>query len=660
MPLAAPLAMPRPRSARPLVLLLVLAASLAAAAPAGADVYAGDPVVGPTPALQSLGGIDLAPDGTGAMVYTLQDGGVDHAFASRLVNGAWSAPERLDGTLAGPSSQPVVAAADGGRVAVAFVNAGNVYVAMRVSSGTAWTLQGIWGAGGASDPSVDLSVNGKGYLAFTAPGAGGHDVRVAYSRDARPWSLLGPPLDANVADDAGAGTARPRIAVSADGTAIAVWGENGHVIARRVRGTSPSVVFVDATADLAIEGVGAVSADLPVVSAQDDDSFTAVAFRATFTINGAPRSRAVYRRLRGSRFEAPTALDVLPFASGQSSTDPELTTVGAGQGIALGSGDASFLSYAMVLKGDSGPAPVVQVDSLATSTAPTFAAPAAATPLKMLVAWQLTPASGDAEIHGRYWDGTAFEPEEVLSKAQYGPTLAADGLADAGDDNGDLAVAYVQDVPGQGPAIAVATVDQPPGRFAAIRDTAFQRTARPVLSWTPSRESWGGYFRVSVDGVQVALTGRRSFRVRTPLTQGVHTWQVTALDRRGQQYVAPASLVRIDSVPATVLARLSGARRSGARLRLAVRASDAPPLVAGAPPIATSGVKLVLVDWGDHTPRQLIRGGLQHVYARPGRYVLKVLAVDRAGNRTTVVQRLRIVKPPKKKKAKKHAARHGG
>jgi hypothetical protein len=659
MPLAASFAMPR--SARSLVLLLVLAASFAgAAAPALADVYAGDPVVGPTPALQTLDGLDLAPDGSGAMVYTLQDGGVDHVFASRLVNGAWSAPERLDGALAGPSSQAVVSAADGGRVAVAFVNGGNVYVAMRVSSAAAWTLQGLWGAGGASSPSLDLSVNGKGYLAFTAPGAGGHDIRVAYSRDARPWSLLDAPLDADPAADAGVGTARPQIAVSADGTAVAVWGEGGHVVARRVRGTDPSVVFADASAGLAIEGVGSVSADLPVVSMQDDDSFTAVAFRASFTIDGAPRSRVVYRRLRGSRFEAPTAVDLLPFASGQGSTGPKLTTVGGGQGIALGSGDAGFLSYAMLLKGDSGPAPVVQVDSLATSTAPTFAAPAAATPLKMLVAWQLTPASGGAEIHGRYYDGTAFEPEEFLSKAQYGPTLAGRGLADGGDDSGDLAVAYVQDVPGQGPAIAVAAVDQPPGRFAAIRDTAFQRTDRPVLSWTTSREAWGRYFRVSVDGVPIAVTGRRSFRVRAPLSQGVHTWQVTVFDRRGQQYVAPGSLVRIDGVPATVLARLTGARRMGARLRLAVRASDAPPLVAGAPPIATSGVKLVLVDWGDHTRRELIRRGSQHVYARPGRYVLRILAVDGAGNRTTVVQRLRIVKPPKKKKRKKHAAAHGG
>ena len=624
------------------------------AAPAAAGVFAGDPVVGPSAALRTLGGLDLAPDGTGALVATIQDAGADHVFASRLVNGAWGAPERVDGGLGAPSSQPAVAAEDDGRVAVAFVNAGNVYVALRTSRSAPWVRQAIWGHGGASSPALDMSVNGKAYLVFTAPGAGGHDVRVAFSHDGGPWTLAGAALDAVPASDAGTGAARPQIAASADGVAVAVWGERGHVFARRVRGAQPSVVFADASAGLAIEGVGAGASDTPVVAAQDDDSFTAVAFRASFTVGGSPRSRAVYRRLRGSRFEAPSVVDALPFASGQGSVDPHVAIVGTGQGLALGSGDGTFLSYAMQVRFDAEPGPVVQVDSLTASTAPTYAAIAAATARKMLVAWQLTPASGAPEIHARYWADTAFEPELVLSKPQYGPVLGARGLLTAGDDGGDLAVAYVQDVPGRGPAIAVATVDQPPARFAVKRVTRFQRTDRPVLSWTVSREAWGRYFRVTVDGVDAGITGRRAFRPRTPLAQGAHSWQVTALDRRGQAYVAPASVVRVDTVPATVSARVSGKLRAGVLLRLAVSATDAPPVAAaGVAPVATSGVKSIAVDWGDHT-REQIRRGARHAYARPGRYRVRIVVLDRAGNRATTVQRLRIAKPPR------HAAKHHG
>ncbi len=646
----------RPRT--PLALIVALLALACAAPTAGAAVYPGDPVVGPTPALHALGGVDLAPDGTGALVTTIDDGGSPHIFVSRLVNGGWGAPERIDGALPDSSSQPVVAAGDGGRVVVAFVNDGNVYAVTRAGAGSGYSApQVIWGGGGAVSPALDLSVNGKEYLAFTAPGAGGDDVRVAYAADAGAWTLAGAPLDANPADNAGSGTGRPAVGASADGTAIVAWGEAGHVFARRVRGAQPSVVYADANDGLSVEGVPAAGADSPVVGVEDDDSFTGIAFRAEFVVGGVARSRVVYRRLRGSRFEGPSVVDATPFSSGQGSVGPQIATVGTGQGIVLGSGDMTFLNYAMLLHGDAGPGDVSVVDSLGASSAPTAAVTAAATALKMLVAWQFTPGAGAPEIHARYYDGTIFEPELLLSRGQLGPTDAVGGgLAASGDDEGDLVVAYVQDVPGQGPAVAVATIDQPPGRFAVIQGLGtFQRTLRPVLSWTVSREDWGRYFKVSVDGAQLAVTGRRSLRT-PPLAQGVHRWQVTAFDRRGQAYVAPAGTVKIDTIPALVQASVTGARRSGASLRLTVHANDAPPpAAAGARPAQTSGVKSVFVDWGDGMRQTIVRG-THHAYRRPGHYAMRIVVTDRAGNRTTVRRTLRIVKPPK---PTKHKGKHG-
>lgn len=663
MPRPAPFAMSRPAFGRhPLVLVLALLLATALAAPgASAAIFPGDPVVAPSPALRTLDGIDLAPDGTGALVFTMQDGGVDHVFASRLVNGAWSAPERVDGGLAGPSAQPAVAAGDGGRVVVAFANGGNVYAATRASAASGWVQQAVWGAGGASSPSVDLSVNGKGYLAFTAPGAGGHDVRVAFSRDAGPWALAGAPLDGDPAADAGAGAGRPHVGASADGVAIVVWGEGGHVLARRVRGSDPSVVFADASADVALEGVPASASDSPVVAVQDDDSFTAVAFRADFPVGAATRSRVVYRRLRGSRFEPPTAVDPFSLGSAEGSASPRLATVGTGNGIALASGDATFHPYALLLRSDVAPSTLEQIDTLAQSSAATYAVPAAATARKMLVAWQLTPAGGTPEIHARYFADTAFEAEQVISQPQYGATRAAAGIAAGADDSGDIAVAYVQDVPGQGPAIAVATVDQPPGRFAVKRIKGFLRTHRPTLAWTTSRELWGRYFRVSIDGADVAVTGRRAYR--TPaLPDGAHTWQVTALDSRGQSYVAPAAFVRLDTTAPTVTARVSGRRRAGTTLRLAITALDAPPpppagTPPGTPPVATSGVRSIVVDWGDRTPPLQVRAGARHAYARPGRYTVRVVVTDAVGNRTSVRVRLKLAKPSKRRGSAHRSAR---
>ena len=272
----------------------------------------------------------------------------------------------------------------------------------------------------------------------------------------------------------------------------------------------------------------------------------------------------------------------------------------------------------------------------------------------MLVAWQVTATGGVPEVHARYRDGGDFEAEQAISRGDLGPTDAADGLFAAGDDAGDIAVAYAQDVPGQGRAIAVATVDQPPGRFAVEAVRGFVRSDRPTLTWTTSRETWGRYFRVTIDGVQAGITGRRSFRPSAPLGQGAHTWQVVALDRRGQQYAARPSSVKVDTIPAFVRATIHGARRAGMTLRLAVHATDTPTGTARkAAGVVTSGVRQIVVSWGDRTPSELIRSGSRHAYARPGRYALRILVTDRAGNRTTYRQVLRIAKPSRRSAARR-------
>ncbi|HXE44678.1 MAG TPA: hypothetical protein VN635_05725 [Conexibacter sp.] len=639
---------PRPRLAPALRSLLATAVALLAlalgATQARAGLFAGTPVVsGPLHALESL---DLAADGTGAIGYTMDDGGVEHVFVSRLLNGAWGSPERFDPDLGGAGTQVSVAAGDGGRVLVVFVNGGNVYADTRASASTGWVRQTLWSGGGASDPNVDLSVNGKGYAVFTTPGAGGHDVRVAYEHDGGPWTVIGPPLDANAADDAGAGSARPRVAASADGVAVAVWGEAGHVFARRIWRTSPSVVVADALAGLVLEGVQATSADLPVVSTQDDDSFTGVAVRANFVLGGGTvRTRAVFRRLRGSRFETPFPVDATPFASGQGSTAPSIATVGTGQGLVVAGDDTTNATSALPLLGDVQPSSLLGIDALVANSAPGYAVPGTATARKMLVAWQVTPAGATPELHARYRDGGDFGAEQAISQPQYGPTDAANGLLAAGDDTGDIAVAFME-----GGAIVFAAVDQPPGRFAPIRLSGFQRSARPSLSWTSSNEAWGRYFRVAIDGTQAGVTGRRSFRPSAPLAQGVHTWQVTALDRRGQQYAAPAASVKVDSVAPFALARLSGLRQARATLKLTLRALDtATGTATPTPGVPTSGVRQIVVDWGDRSARESILHGAEHAYRKPGRYTLRIVVADGAGNRTTLSATLRIGKAPKYK-----------
>ena len=130
----------------------------------------------------------------------------DHVFATRLVGGAFTAPERLDVDLPAPAAQPVVAATDGGRLVAVFTAGGAVLATVRPGPRRPWTAPQVLATAG-SDPSVDLSINGVAYASFTAPGAGGADVRVArLEHDGTAFTVLDAPVDLDPAAAAGTGT----------------------------------------------------------------------------------------------------------------------------------------------------------------------------------------------------------------------------------------------------------------------------------------------------------------------------------------------------------------------------------------------------------------------------------------------------------------------
>ena len=232
--------------------LLVLSAAallgsvlLPAAAPADVGRFIpGEAVDGPVTA---LGDLDVARDGTGAVAYVKSAGGADHVFVSRLQDGAWQPPEQLDGNL-GASSQPVVAAGDGGSIAVAFISGGALYTSVKPASNQPYSAPQLVTAP-AVNPAIDLSINDVAYVSFTVPsGGGGGDVEVARKdRKATGFAVVPGALDIDPARQAGIGEGRSKIAVSADGVAIVVWGEAGLVFARRAFGTTLSVAPQDAT-----------------------------------------------------------------------------------------------------------------------------------------------------------------------------------------------------------------------------------------------------------------------------------------------------------------------------------------------------------------------------------------------------------------------------
>jgi hypothetical protein len=610
----------------------VLALTVPATAQAAPGKYfAGETVDGPSADVQRLGDVDVARDGTGALAYVKRDAGVDHVFVSRLIEGTWQPPERIDGGLDAAGAQPVVAASGGGRLTVAFQNAGGVFAVVRPEAGGAWTAPALLAAG-ASNPAVDMSINGVAYATFTAPGASAADIRAArLERTGTAFAVLDAALDLDPARDAGVGAGRSRVAVAADGSAVATWGEGGRVIARRLFEFRLSAAPSDLTLDAFGDAPGG-PADAPDVGIEDDSSYAWVVFRQSF----GGLARNVGRRLVGSQFEAPEAVD-----GGEPAGAPRLDLGGRGDGFAASGGTTSNGAYTAALKDDRFGGGLLLGGGF--SVAP-FPVPAVAYNGDGAVAYQQGEPDGTRTLRLRPYDNDARSrvaalPGDaiLLSDPALGPPDAARGLDAAANRAGDVSVAFVQGE-GEGRRIVAAAFDRAPGAFGGYTTSGWRRFARPPLRWATSFELWGPLsYRVEIDGRAVATTGETNVTVPSVVRDGLHRWRVVATDRRGQTTVTPSRFLRVDATKPSVT--FSARRRAGV-VTVRARASDAAPGGARA-----SGVEYVRIDWGDGSGRATVpgtRATASHRYGRKGRASIRVSATDDAGNAAVLTRSVRV------------------
>ncbi len=590
---------------------------------------------GPSPGIVGLSGISIARDGTGGVAYLKDVSGVAHVFVSRLAGGFFEPPEEVDSALSGLSSQPVIAAGNGGLLVIAFINGGSLWVLDRPSTASGYQAPQAL-IGGASNPSVQMTNFGKAYIAFTAAVPGGSDVRAAYY-DTGTWALEPTPLNVSPSDDAGTGAGRPAVAAANDGVAIVGWGENGHVYARRVWKTSPSVACEQADAPT-LSGWSEVTSDDPEVGSEGNSSYADVAFRELLSNGSSRQERVLMNRLQAGSFDGVQQPDGLTTPGAEGADQPGVSDSEYGTGLITSTHDTSNQVWASVLQNDGQLAQTVRVDSLpnVTGSYPTSGMDGFSSGL---VAWQHDPgAPGIPEIRARLYDtADGFGPELVLSSPALGPTDAGAGLATAGDAHGDAAVAWVQGT-GSSTQIVAAQLYQPPGSFPAPISLSYARTTHPVLSWSSPKDSWGVSYRVSVDGVQLAQTSATSVAVPAALSQGRHRWHVTAVNPAGLSSASRAATVFVDTFAPRVIVTLSGSRRAGSAIRIHVSYSDVPRRL---PPRDASGVSSVTVSWGDATSSRIGHTAF-HVYGRPGRYLLRVTVTDRAGNVRTIRRRVAI------------------
>ncbi|MDA0136676.1 hypothetical protein [Solirubrobacter deserti] len=587
-----------------IVLLLFPTAAQAAWLPAVA-------LEGPSPDIVSVGNVDLARDGVGAVAYLRKDGGVTHAFVNRMVGGSWRGAERVDPTT-GEATEVLAAASEGNRLVVAWVADGHVYANV-APGGTPepGAFAGPVALGGPDARSIDLDIgiNGAAYVTWEQGG----DVRAARLQDTT-WALVEQPLDVEPGLVAGKGALRPRVAVSAEGYAVVTWGDAPagatRVWSRRLTGLTLSAV--PQVLNLPEHG----HADSPDIDIEEDGSFAWVVFRQD--INGV--SRTLGRRLVGSQFEAPEFID-----GGNATSMPKVDINGDGVGVGVTQGAGNEQVIGSWLTKDHFTPPVGLGGPSAFTSKPEVASSDRG---DLGVVWRTSDLA-----RARYKDdtATAFGPEATISAPGLGP-VADPGVFIGGDRLGDMAVAMVQGTPGNY-TLSTAVYDREPGTPFIEETTTYKRQTRPQLRWRPGLELWGAQrFRVLIDGAVAGETSVDTFTPRVPLATGKHTWQVEAVDIRGQVSRSRVRTLRIDATAPTLQVKVSGKRVAGQNLKISVTARDA----------GGSGLDHITVDYGDKSAKSESRT-TRHRYKR-GTYRLKVAAVDKAGNVTRKQVRLRIKK----------------
>lgn len=596
---------------------LLLALGLCVTAPAGAQAafFPGETVDGPSADIVGVGGSDVARDGGAAIVYVKKVAGIDHIFAARMVNGAWQPPERLDPGLPLPSGEPVVGVAADGQAVVAFTNNGQLYTIVRRAKDTTWPGPVATGAPGAATPSIDLSVNGAGYVVWTAGG----DVRTAaVARTARTFVAFAEPLDISAAADAGTGTGRPVVATSADGTALAAWGEAGKVYARRLLRTRLSAHPQElGVADLGGHAGGV--ADLPDVGIADDSSFAWVAFRQAF--DAGATTRVLVRRLVGSIFDPPADIGVGGFG-GEATTSPALDVAGVGDAIFAAEGATSHTPFGALNYIDSLRAPFAMSGANTIAATPTLAISDTS---QAMAAW-FKPLPGGVGLVGRTFKrAEPVEAETPLSDPALGSVDPAAGLSAATDKYGDAVIPYVQGVAGTRRVMA-AVWDRPP--VYLLQTTTYRwRTDEAPVGWLPVSEPWGGIvYTVLLDGRVIGTTtDKRSFPIKGRVSDGRHRWSLVAVDRRGQRHTVGPRSLRIDTTGPSVRVSIRGARRAGNPLRFVVHTAD-----------RHAGVRAVRLDLGG---TRVFGSDVRHAFAR-GTHQVAVTATDKAGNARTIRRQL--------------------
>jgi len=633
----------------PVPLLALLALVLAVhVQQARAVILPATTIDGPSEEIVGFGGVAMAEDGTGGLVYLKRVDGVAHVFVSRYVAGHWQAPIRVDGEESFAGSWPRIGAADGGQLVVVWATPfategenpvdellGSTLGPGAIRFGPAMIVDPNVGDGTGTSPDLAISSTGQSDVVYRVvsnfnstipllrPGDVIEQVRVAHYNGAT-WSRLGPinrnpgvsmrpPTEANA----------PKIAIGPTGNGVVVWQEPeitgvARIWARRIFGESLDYVLP----------VTATTFDGAPIDEDADGPSVAVSRLG--------QADVAYRQNVGPGSPLPGPrifLNTLP--SGESVSGAELlgakivdSAVSGGAGASIGppSIDIDEKEDLRLLYDSNGTSRVIEGNdrglSGTSSLGPPFAGPEQASASVMnpagggISAWPSTNPQGQSAVAVR-----EDFPDGAVQTAVVGGGAGGEvaELAVGRSGVGDGLVAFRQGPLGNA-AIVAAQATAPATEVVISAPKGWVKPSQAVVSW-PEATSADGPLRYNVvlDGRELA-TPAGAFQLRLNpdgLGSGRHRVQLLATDINRQSTLSAPSTLLVDGVAPTV--KITHAQGG---YGISVRVSD-----------AYSGVDqhAVNVSFGDgHSARG--RKHFSYRYARGGSYQVVVHVRDRLGN----------------------------
>jgi len=662
------------RLARRLGALLGAAGALLLLIPAvaGAIVFDVQPIDGPSAEVLEVSDAAMAEDGSGGIVYLRQVGGRSHVFVAQFRDGAWRAPQRVDVGQAFDSSWTRIGAGNHGRLLVTWVQEFGIE-SDRMFSATldpgATSFQAPvpvdFNVGEATSTYPDLAMNrgGQAYLVYRVVtdrspsnpnGYLGADTRVA-RYNSRLWSVLGTPIDRNPVAPVRIPTAEnaPEVGIDLQGQGVVAWQEPDdefvdRIWARRLFGTSVGIP---------IQASPSTWEGAPLRGPADAFSLDVAGFglaAVAFRQQPGQASKLTAPRLMVNEMPDVFSEKAKEFAGAQiadggvrGALGPPsvaidarglyLTGFGDGVTTLLGSGDeAGAGRVKRVDEGGSAALGAPLVDVAETGAAVT--------------AWtEQRGAVGLLSVQERRAD--EVEESTALTAPRGGQV---GGVVMGGSGLGDAIVAWKQGT-GANSQIAAAVVDAPPDPFLVLLPSGWQRKKRIRIAWDESPNAISAVrYSVSVDDEPVREGLRRLSAMLKggDIGNGRHRIQIFATDAGGQETGSRVGTLLVDRKPPQVKLK-----RRGRRLTVVVtdgRKREASTLRKGSVRVAFGeGGASASASATVRLPRRQRRAEpkgkgkpptvrVEHAYSGPGRYRVRVAASDRAGNRTSWTEVVRV------------------